>query len=65
MNSLEESCADKIKALEESCADQKKAQEESADKLESKQLQVQQLDARVAELVEQIDICKRQSKEKI
>ena len=46
MNSLEESRTDKMKALEESCAVQKKAQEESADKLESMQLQVQQLNAR-------------------
>ena len=56
---------EQIKALEESLADEKKAQEEIGDEYESMQLQVQQSDARIAELVKQIETFKKQSEEKM
>ena len=55
---------EQLKAVEESRADEKKAQEEVADEFESMQMQVKQLDARIAKLVEQIKIVKKQSEEK-
>ena len=56
---------EQLKASEESRADENKAQEEIADESESMQQQVQQSDARIAKLVEQIEIFKKQSEEKM